>query len=147
MNEEVKLFFTNNNYVLNKNLEGISQEESLKCPDAGGNCLNWIVGHIVVTRDSLHELLGVEKMCSDKIVGLYKRGSVPINAENAEGIENLLKMYNDSQEKIIKILDEKDYKEDLEKSNELAGSGFHEAYHVGQTGVLRRVAGKPGAIK
>jgi uncharacterized damage-inducible protein DinB len=23
---------------------------------------------------------------------------------------------------------------------------FHQAYHVGQTGVLRRIAGKPGAI-
>ncbi|HEV7365569.1 MAG TPA: DinB family protein, partial [Gemmatimonadales bacterium] len=24
---------------------------------------------------------------------------------------------------------------------------FHECYHVGQTGVLRRVAGKPGVVK
>jgi hypothetical protein len=36
--------------------------------------------------------------------------------------------------------------------NETVGSNlvtfvFHESYHVGQTGVLRRVAGKPGVIK
>jgi uncharacterized damage-inducible protein DinB len=24
---------------------------------------------------------------------------------------------------------------------------FHETYHVGQTGVLRRVVGKPGVVK
>jgi len=29
----------------------------------------------------------------------------------------------------------------------LAVFAFHESYHVGQTGVLRRVAGKPGVIK
>ena len=36
--------------------------------------------------------------------------------------------------------------------NETVGSNlatfvFHECYHVGQTGVLRRVAGKPGVVK
>jgi hypothetical protein len=36
--------------------------------------------------------------------------------------------------------------------NETVGSNlatfvFHESYHVGQTGVLRRVVGKPGVIK
>jgi len=28
----------------------------------------------------------------------------------------------------------------------LAIVGFHQAYHAGQLGVLRRIAGKPGAI-
>jgi hypothetical protein len=29
----------------------------------------------------------------------------------------------------------------------LAGLHFHEAYHVGQTGLLRRLLGKPGSIR
>ena len=28
----------------------------------------------------------------------------------------------------------------------MAGIAFHEAYHVGQTGLQRRLAGKPGAV-
>jgi len=146
MNEEVKILFQYNHFVLSKNLEGISQEESLEGPQAGGNCINWIVGHINVTRDDLLAALGIEKMCGEKLTALYIRGSAPIRPDNAEEIGKLLKIFNESQAKISKALDEKDYK-DMEKSKELAGLGFHEAYHVGQTGILRRVIGKEGTIK
>jgi len=37
--------------------------------------------------------------------------------------------------------------EDVPKAIALAGLVFHEAYHVGQTGLLRRIAGKGGAIE
>lgn len=62
MNEEVKTIFKFNGFVVNKNLEGISHEESLKSSDRGGNCINWVIGHIVVTRDVLLETLGLETL-------------------------------------------------------------------------------------
>ncbi len=101
MNEEVKTVFQFNSFALNKNLKDVSHEESLKSSDAGGNCMNWIVGHIIVTRDFLHEILEIEKMCNEKIVDLYIQGTKPVNSENAEDIYRLLKIYNDSQNKII----------------------------------------------
>ncbi|MEO8664593.1 MAG: hypothetical protein ABI462_03775 [Ignavibacteria bacterium] len=147
MNEEVKTVFHFNHFVLNKNLGDITQEESLKCPETGGNCINWIAGHIIVTRDFLLEFLGQEKLCDAKIVELYVQGSEPIRSDNAIEMSKLIKIYNESQVKINKALEEKDYKEIPEMAKELAGFGFHEAYHVGQTGLLRSILGKPAVIK
>lgn len=146
MNEEIKTVFNFNGFVLKKNLEDITHEESLKSPDAGGNCINWIVGHIIVTRDSLNEELGMERLCDDRITELYVQGSKPISHDNAEDLSNLLKLFNESQEKLMKAFNEKNLKDEIEKSKSAAGFGFHEAYHVGQLGILRRVIGKAGAI-
>lgn len=147
MNEEVKTVFKYNGFVVNKNLQGISQEDSLKSPEHGGNCINWILGHIVVTRDVLLETLGAEKFCDEKITESYVRGSDPIKSESAENIEILLGIYNDSQKKIMESFDQADLKEDQEKNETVAGLGFHEAYHAGQIGILRRIIGREGLIK
>ncbi len=147
MNEEVKTLFSYNNLALNKNLGGISQQDSLQEPDAGGNCINWILGHMVVTRDFLLHTLRLKQMCDENITKLYVRGSDPIKSENAEDLQTLLKIYNDSQEKIMKALDEKDLKGDAEKTETVASLGFHEAYHIGQIGILRRVIGKIGVLQ
>ena len=34
--------------AINRNLDGLSHEESLVIPEPGGNCLNWVLGHIVI---------------------------------------------------------------------------------------------------
>ena len=45
--------------ALFRNLEGITHEESLIVPEAGGNCLNWVVGHIVASRCRMMTQLGI----------------------------------------------------------------------------------------
>ena len=47
---ELTRLFTVNHYALHKNLDGVTPEEALEQPVAG-NCLNWIVGHIVANRN------------------------------------------------------------------------------------------------
>ncbi len=131
---------------MNKNLDGISQEESLRSPEGGGNCINWIVGHIIVTRDALLEFLGLDRMCDEKLTQLYIQGAEPIGPDTAEDVEKLMNIFKQSQVKINKALEQKDYKDVLEMTKELAGFGFHEAYHIGQTGILRRILGKPAVI-
>ena len=56
-------------------------------------------------------------------------------------------MFNESQEKMLKALDEVDIRADEEKMKNIPGLSFHEAYHAGQMGVLRRVVGKNGVIQ
>ena len=36
--------------AVNRNVEGVTEEESLVKPQLAGNCLNWVLGHIVVYR-------------------------------------------------------------------------------------------------
>jgi hypothetical protein len=47
---------------------------------------------------------------------------------------------------LLKGLSENDLKDSEEKTDYLIGLGFHEAYHAGQLGILRRTLGKPGKI-
>lgn len=47
----------------------------------------------------------------------------------------------------MKVLDETDIRSDKNLLEEIPGLSFHEAYHAGQTGILRRVIGKVGKIK
>lgn len=147
MNEEVKTIFRFNSFVINKNLEDISHEESLITAPAGGSCINWVLGHVILTRDYLHELLGIEKMCDEKFESVYSRGTEKVSREDAVGIKELIEKYNLSQERLMKALDEIDIRSDEKLLEEIPGLSFHEAYHAGQTGILRRVIGKEGKIK
>jgi hypothetical protein len=146
-NFELVTIFDYNHFVINKNLESISHEESLISLQAGGNCLNMILGHIVVTRDALLECLGLEDLCDEKITKLYVQGSPPVKPGEAINIKELLKMYNESQVNIKEELSKRDFGSDEEKIKNIAGLSFHEAYHAGQLGVLRRIVGKDGALK
>src|SRR6058998_2472663 len=46
--------------ALFRNLEGITHEESFVQPAPAGNCLNWVLGHIVATRNRLLPLVGAQ---------------------------------------------------------------------------------------
>ena len=56
--EEIKLIMKYNAFVFNKNLEEISNEDSLTTADDRVNLINWVAGHIVNTRDDLLEDVG-----------------------------------------------------------------------------------------
>ena len=49
-------------YVLEKNVAGVSHQESLINPDPGGSCLNWVVGHLTLSRNRALRLFGQEPM-------------------------------------------------------------------------------------
>lgn len=146
--------FEFNHYCVQKNTEGLTHEDSLVQPHPGGNCLNWVLGHLVATRNLILKLLGAPPIWNDEEAALYIRGSKPMqNADNAHSFEKILSDYNRSQEVILNALngmseDVMETKIDEETlGQKLSGLHFHEAYHVGQTGLLRRIAGKEGAIK
>jgi uncharacterized damage-inducible protein DinB len=146
-NEETINVLKFNNRVLNINLAGITQEESLKSPEAGGNCINWVLGHIIVSRNDINEIVGLGKISDERLENLYSRGTQNINRENAEKIETLLEIFNGSQKALEDKVAETDLSSNADSLKELTFLAFHEAYHTGQTGLLRRVAGKEGAIK
>jgi uncharacterized damage-inducible protein DinB len=151
---------TYNQRVVAINTDGLTQEDSLVAAPGGGNCLNWVVGHVVATRNGLLKLLGREPIWGQERAALYRRGSDPIRADNALPLALNLADYAASQETILAALREltdddlaaptevRFFKGDAETvGSALAGFVFHESYHVGQTGILRRVAGKAGAIQ
>ncbi|MFQ5510275.1 MAG: DinB family protein [Candidatus Krumholzibacteriia bacterium] len=135
------------------NVDGVSNAESLVQPEKHGNCLNWVMGHIVAYRNEVLKVLGEEPVMSETDVERYKRGSEPITCEGSSTpLDRLLDDFDTSQERLNRAL-ENISEETLNRkmgeetvASALGGLQFHEAYHVGQLGVLRRIVGKSGAI-
>jgi uncharacterized damage-inducible protein DinB len=135
------------------NVEGISNEESVVQPAAGGNCINWVVGHILATRNSIHRLLDLPPAWDDEATARYGRGAAPVtDASEAVPMETMTSLLGASQEAVARALDAMSDEQlarvagDQPLGVQLAFLSFHESYHAGQLGLLRRVAGHPAAI-
>jgi len=147
-------------YVIKKNAEGITHAESLEHPVAGGSCMNWVVGHVNRARAGMVTLLGKEAPFSSEAFSNYRGGpSNPFDPDQAIPFGELMEQYDMFQKPILEGLRSISPERLAEKApfsptgnpDETIGSllatfAFHEAYHVGQMGVLRRVVGKPGVI-
>jgi hypothetical protein len=129
------------------NTENITQEESLVFPQPGGNCMNWMLGHIVEYRNRVLTMLKQQPIWNEGEINCYKRGSNAIaEKDNFLQWQRLLNYLNHTQELLMKTLKEEEIT-DAEQIKSLARFCFHEAYHAGQIGLLRRVLGKEGQIK
>ena len=149
-----------NLYTFRKNTEGVSHEESLVQPHPGGNCLNWVVGHLLTSRDQTRKALGLEPLLSDGEAAVYARGGAPLtDAADALSLERLIAAFAESQEAITPAMAALTPEQlaapapfspgnnpDETLATLLAALVFHEAYHIGQTGVLRRIAGHAGVL-
>jgi uncharacterized damage-inducible protein DinB len=147
--------------VMKMNVADLSQEESLIRPGPGGNCVNWVVGHIMSSRNKMLRLVGKEPIWSEAEEALYDRGSESMtDPARALPLERMLADFEASQRPILDGLaamtpEQLSAKAPFSPGNNknetigslLAGLVFHESYHIGQTGVLRRIAGKEAAIR
>ncbi len=146
--------------VLRMNLEGITQEQSLINPEPSGNCLNWIVGHMLCVYNDVLPLVGQQPVMSKESLQRYGRGTPPLRdakealplAEMVSACDEAVKRFETGLGSLTpEQLDRPAPFSPTRNPNETVRSlltivAFHQAYHVGQTGVLRRIVGKPGAI-
>jgi hypothetical protein len=146
-------------YILERNLWEVSQEESLVGPQKGGNCLNWVVGHLTRTRNDVLGLVGQQPLFAKEDFKAYT-GEEPFTREDALPLDELKRRFKALQEPLVKGLngmspDAMNTPAPFSPTgnpNETVGTllaaiAFHEAYHVGQTGLLRRVVGREGVVK
>jgi uncharacterized damage-inducible protein DinB len=147
--------------ILERNTGDVSHEDSLVEPEQGGNCLNWVIGHLARTRNMALGTMGQNSPYPMSDFASYDdRGGVPFSRESALPIEELRRRYKAMQGPLVAAISSmppdalaaKPPRNMTGDPNETVGSNlatfvFHESYHVGQTGVLRRVVGKPGVIK
>jgi hypothetical protein len=100
--DALKMLFGLNYEVLKKNLEGIRHDDSLIQPQGGGNCLNWVIGHIVATRDGALQLLKQDPIWSQEETETYRRGSAPIrDGSRALSLRKLVSDLDRSQGRLI----------------------------------------------
>jgi hypothetical protein len=145
--------------VTKMNLGGITHEESLIQPEPAGNCANWILGHLVATRSNLLRGLGAKPVWGETNCARYEQHGPPIeDASQATPLEEIWKAYDLSQQRLRETvagltpqqLAQAAPFSPTNRPGETIASllgtfAFHDAYHTGQTGVLRRIVGKPPA--
>lgn len=145
--EIIKYLVFSNYKVISMNIDDISNEEAMLFPNGEANCMNWILGHLIYIRNAFLNVLGEEAVWDNEKFSCYNRGETPLNRKEEFISFDQLKSYlNETQNKFESKLNSL---ESIDPTivNDVSGLSLHEIYHSGQFGYLRRVLGKPGAIK
>jgi hypothetical protein len=142
--------------VMAVNLEGFTHDEALAQPPGGGNCVNWVVGHVIVHRNHMLRALGHAPVWGAEDDARYDRGSQPVTGPgDALPLEALTDALARSREALVAALDATTDEvlaavpdgATMPLGQRLALLMVHEGYHVGQISMLRRVSGRAGAIR
>ena len=140
-------------YAIGLNLTDLTHEESLRSPDAGGNCVNWVLGHIIASRAQMMGLLGRDSTFGAENLERYKRGTSGTAAAGGYlPLGTLVSELDRSQEALATALAAATPEQLAAARGEdtvfgaLAFLQFHEGYHIGQLGLLRRLVGRAGQI-
>ena len=142
-----------NHEVIHLQLKDITHAESLIQPLFRGNCMNWVIGHILDVRQGWLDLLGLPGILSAGEQKKYGYGSEPITtADQACQLDSLVSRLDESLATLVGKL-ESLTQADLDREVEiwrgklplaqaLSFFQWHEAYHTGQLELLRQLAGK-----
>lgn len=145
-------FFKRNQYVITMQVKDVTTEESLALPPAGGNCMNWVIGHIIVHRDIALRSLGEAPVLDERETEIYKRESERLtDPELALPLSTLMERLESSRQRLQVAL-EQSTPEVLDQQPDPSGKRtvgeilrmlqWHETYHTGQLELLRHMAGK-----
>lgn len=160
MSTELLTHLRLNGRVLEINTADLTDEDVLRTPETGGNCVAWVLGHVLAARSGMYKALGLESAVDQAVAQRFRRGAAPLtDPADALSLDAFRAQFGATQETLTKTLGELTPERlaqptpfsPLEMENETIGTLltfllFHETYHVGQVGVLRRVLGKPGMI-
>lgn len=132
---------------------GLTQADSLIQPRPSGNCLNWVLGHILDSQALLLAELGGTSPVDRAGLAVYTRESQPITADSPEvwQLERLLESLDSVHAALVDRLGEMsavDFERQVlvgERSHPLGWRlfflHFHLTYHTGQLELLRQLAG------
>ncbi|MBC7234443.1 MAG: DinB family protein [Chloroflexi bacterium] len=145
--------FARNLSIIKAQTKGLTHADSLIQPPVRGNCMNWVLGHILENRNLVLQRLGRPSILSEAQAKRYGYGSEPVCADGEDIIplETMLQLLEQSQGGIAEALERITPEELAQKVESFLGSTtlgqflfflyFHETYHLGQTELLRQLAG------
>lgn len=151
--EILLLTFERNLSIIQRQTAGLTHEQCLLQPPFRGNCMNWVLGHILDSRNSVLQALKAEGVLSTEQHQRYGYGSEPVcgDGDDIIKLETLLALLQESQARIRTAL-ENASDELLAEKRAVGPMGmtceelvlymlWHETYHTGQTELLRQLAG------
>jgi uncharacterized damage-inducible protein DinB len=142
-----------NHEIIHLQLKDITHAESLLQPPFRGNCMNWVIGHILDVRQAWLNLLGLPGILSEGEQKQYGYGSEPVTtAAQASHLDSLVTRLDESLATLVSKLENTTQAEldreveiwrgKLPLAQALSFFQWHEAYHTGQLEQLRQLAGK-----
>ncbi len=150
--------FARNDRVIVAHAEGLTHEDSLRQSGYNTNCFNWVLGHIVATRDDILRVLGADPVfgsAGDR----YRRESDPVRAAGpgVVALTDLLIALGASAERLGAVLrgaTAEFMAEDLPtgdgrtatRAAQVMFGWFHDTYHTGQLDVIRQLSGKSDKV-
>jgi hypothetical protein len=143
---------TRNADYLSTHLAGLTHADALVQPPVRGNCLLWIVGHIVCYRNYMLNVLGLPRVLPVETAQRFARGSAPVLGEETglPRLEQLMQAYANSQARVFEalprltaaqaaeVVTEGDFT--LPRAELVMSYMRHESYHAGQLELLREIA-------
>jgi hypothetical protein len=135
-------------------IDGLNHEDSLLQPPFRANNLNWVLGHIIAGRSTALAILGGEPVWIEEEGAPYAQESEPITAADAYPLKKLVADLDTAQERLDVALEQvtPEAMEHVAKGKDrslgerLSFIYWHEAYHTGQTELLRQLAGTDDKI-
>lgn len=147
----LKKGFILNANIIKRQAADLTHEDSLLQFPFRGNCLNWVIGHILIRRCTIMEMLGLEAVLTTEERKRYDTGSEPIleNGDEIIRLERLLTLLDDATDQISQafdtVSDEKwnaMHDDEYTVAETIFGLYFHDTYHTGQPELHRQLAGK-----
>lgn len=129
--------------------------EDWRVRDPAGHDARWIAGHLTITRRRLVAMAGLPPL-STAWDAAFQRGSLPANVPDELDPAQVVAAFHEAHRLLDsrwEALTQADLDRPLGRtlpdgSDTIGGAlrflAWHEAYHLGQLGLLRRLAGKPG---
>ena len=141
--------FNRNVRIIGMQINGLSHDDSLLQPPFYGNCMNWVIGHIVRSRGvMLKGGFDLSISLSDDQLHTYDKTAITEDGDHVLKLEQLLEGLSETQQLIEQAMTATDpekftapYGERGTLGEYVVGFYFHDTYHTGQTEQLRQLTG------
>lgn len=143
--------FERDQYLIEQQTQGLSDADALLQMPTGGNCMNWVLGHIAEHRNKMLVLLGHTGLMSAEWAKRYETDSPPVtDGSDAMPLVDMLALLGELKGALREAIlaAEQDWLDEIivparnhSRWNRLEFLLWHEAYHIGQLEYLRNLAG------
>jgi len=151
--EELIADYRRNTWIIREQNKGLTHTQALIQPPYNINCMNWVLGHILASRDDVLAMVGADPLLGAR-AGPYKRESEPIT-EDGPGVvslDDLIDLVGKSQHALAAALSASgdtltaQIEDEETLAERIRFSLWHDTYHTGQTDLLRQMSGMNDAI-